>query len=345
MLDALRKGVARARRDLKTPDLAVLKREHAPVPRPRHRVPFSTVVKAGFFLFGVPNQSFCTIDVTNRCNIRCDHCYFFEQDYDRELSLDEWRALFDRMRAEAGLRRYWAFQASFVGGEPLVRKDVIDLARGYFPYNIVVTNGSIPLPDWPDVHFWFSVDGTEAMHDTIRNKPGLYRRMKRHADRPDLHTMVTMCINRKNQHLVEDVIQEWNRDTCVRHILFEFHTPIAGLAENDELRLDPRERDRVLDVVLALKAVYGDFILPPARTYRMMKSDRAKPLTDDCLYAKVAPSLGPDGTRKEPCMLGPKADCDGCGCIVPFLTRAQQERGDILMDLTLGAMRWLTPAR
>ena len=48
-----------------------------------------------------------------------------------------------------------------------------------------------------------------------------------------------------------------------------------------------------------------------------------------------------DGKRKEPCMLGPKADCNGCGCIVPFLTRAQQERSDILVDLTRSAMRWL----
>jgi len=331
----------RLRKELRAPDLSLLRLLHQPVPRPRHRVPLSFAVKAGFFLFGVPEHSFCTIDVTNRCNIRCDHCYFFEQDYDGELSLSEWRSLFERLRAEAGPRRYWAYQASYVGGEPLVRKDVIDLGRRYFPYNIVVTNGSIPLPDWPDVHFWFSVDGTAEIHDSIRNKPGLYQRMKKHADRPDLNTMVTMCINRLNRDVVEDVIREWNRDTCVRHILFEFHTPIAGLRENDQLFLPLAERDQVLDLILALKDVYGDFILPPARTYRMMKSDRCRPLTDDCLYSRVAPSLGPDGTRKEPCMLGPKADCNRCGCIVPFLTRAQQERSDILIDLTRNALRWL----
>jgi MoaA/NifB/PqqE/SkfB family radical SAM enzyme len=331
----------RLRKELRAPRRDVLLLDHQPIPRPRHRVPASFLVKTGFFLFGVPEHSFCTIDVTNRCNIRCDHCYFFEQDYESELSLLEWRALFERLRAEAGLRRYWAYQASYVGGEPLVRKDVIDLGRKYFPYNIVVTNGSIPLPDWPDVHFWFSVDGTEEVHDAIRNKPGLYRRMKKHADRPDLSTMVTMCINRKNRHLVERVIKEWNQDSCVRHILFEFHTPIAGLHENDELWMPLAERDEVLDVVLALKEIYGEFILPPARTYRMMKSDRSRPLTNDCLYSRVAPSLGPDGKRKEPCMLGPKADCNGCGCIVPFLTRAQEERAGILIDLTRSAMRWL----
>jgi MoaA/NifB/PqqE/SkfB family radical SAM enzyme len=335
MLDRLRKEMA-------PPDLSLLRLRHRPVPRPKQRVPLSFAVKAGFFLFGVPEHAFCTIDVTNRCNIRCDHCYFFEQDYEGELSLAEWERLFERLKRQAGLRRYWAYQASYVGGEPLVRKDVIDLGRRYFPYNIVVTNGSIPLPDWPDVHFWFSVDGTEELHDSLRNKPGLYRRMKRHADRPDLGTMVTMCINRRNQQLVEDVIAEWNRDTCVRHILFEFHTPIAGLRENDALALTLAERDQILDRLLALKAVYGDFILPPARTYRRMKSHRAKALTDDCLYSRVAPSLGPDGTRKEPCMLGPKADCDRCGCIVPFLSRAQQERGDILIDL---ARATFTPGR
>src|SRR5262245_58198554 len=67
----------RLRKDLRPPDLALLELDHHPVPRPRHRVPASFLVKTGFFLFGVPEHSFCTIDVTNRCNIRCDHCYFF----------------------------------------------------------------------------------------------------------------------------------------------------------------------------------------------------------------------------------------------------------------------------
>jgi hypothetical protein len=31
-------------------------------------------------------------------------------------------------------------------------------------------------------------------------------------------------------------------------------------------------------------------------------------------------------------MLGPKADCDRCGCIIPFVTRAQIDRKEILRD-------------
>src|ERR1051325_1492230 len=96
----------RLRKELRTPDLSVLGLTHRPVPRPIHRVPMSAFVKAGFFLFGVPEHSFCTIDVTNRCNIRCDHCYFFEQDYESELTLAEWEALFERLRREAGWRKY-----------------------------------------------------------------------------------------------------------------------------------------------------------------------------------------------------------------------------------------------
>ena len=31
-------------------------------------------------------------------------------------------------------------------------------------------------------------------------------------------------------------------------------------------------------------------------------------------------------------MLGPKADCARCGCIIPFVTRAQIDRRAILRD-------------
>jgi len=40
----------------------------------------------------------------------------------------------------------------------------------YFKSNLIVTNGTIELPNLPDVNFYISVDGTREMHDTIRGK-------------------------------------------------------------------------------------------------------------------------------------------------------------------------------
>jgi MoaA/NifB/PqqE/SkfB family radical SAM enzyme len=315
----------------------VLRLDHRPRPRPVKRVPFSWLVKAGFFAVGVPKSAFCSIDVTTRCNLRCKHCYFFEQGYadERELAVDDWIRKLEALTRQAGLRRYFAFQCSWVGGEPLLRPELIERGRRFFPYNIVVTNGLLELPSWPDVHYFVSIDGTEEAHEAVRGVPGSYRRVKRHACRPDLDVMVTMCINRLNAHTVEEVIAEWDA-TPVSHIAFEFHTPIRGLAGDDDLWLDPAARDRVLEVILALKDVYGSFILPPARTYRLMQSGACGAVTAACPYARIAPAFGPDGEIKRPCMLGPKADCARCGCIVPFVTRAQFDRRLILEDLWRG---------
>jgi len=310
----------------------MLQLEHQPRPRPVRRARFGRLAKLGFFALGIPRGSFCSIDVTARCNLRCRHCYFLEQGHEREreLTVEEWERLLDGLRRQAWPRPYPAFQCSWVGGEPLLRREVVERCRRFFPYNIVVTNGTIPLPDWPDVHFFVSVDGTRAAHEAIRGE-GTYERIKRHADRPDLDVMVTCCINRKNAHCIEEFVKEWD-GSSVRHVALEFHTPIHGLAADEELALAPEERDRILELLLELKRIYGHFILPPARTYRLMRSDRADRVTRSCLY-REAVVLGPDGRRKFPCMLGPKADCERCGCIIPFVTRAQIDRKETLLDL------------
>ncbi len=307
-----------------------LRLNHTPRPRPVRRARFGRLVKLGFFAFGIPEHSFCSIDVTSRCNLRCKHCYFFEQDYQSELTIEEWVQLMKRLKRRAWPRPYYAFQCSWVGGEPLLRREVIERCRHFFPYNIVVTNGTLPLPAWPEVHFFISVDGIAEVHEQIRGA-GTYQRIKAHADRSDLNVMVTYCINRLNAHCIEEFIKEWD-GTSVEHVAFEFYTPIQGLHADNELALSLEKRDEIIGVILELKKIYRHFILPPARTYRLMHSSQSKKVTENCIYRRATMDLGPTGERKRPCMLGPKADCDRCGCIIPFVTRAQIDRREILRD-------------
>lgn len=316
-----------------------LKLEHRPRPRPVERVRFGLLVKAGFFALGIPARAFCSIDVTFRCNLRCRHCYFLEQGYRHELSVRGWERLLERLRREAWPQPHFAYQCSWVGGEPLLRREVVERCRRFFPYNIVVTNGTIPLPDWPDVHFFVSVDGTRELHDAIRGA-GTHDRICANARRDDRQVMITVCLNRLNAGCVEQLLIEWDR-TPVKHIAFEFHTPIHGLQADAELALSPAERDEVLLQLLELKRIYRHFILPPARTYRLMLSENAREVTDSCLYRRAALVLGPDGEPKRPCMLGPGADCDRCGCIIPFVTRAQVDRREVMRDLWSDARRLL----
>jgi AdoMet-dependent heme synthase len=126
--------------------------------------------------------------LTERCNLRCSHCY---QDGSRsgELSLDEVRSgldeigdLFSSWSEAHGL----AFAPSFniTGGEPLLRSDLFDLLgdiadRGWDTF--VLTNGTLIDPATARriagvgvKGVQISLEGPETIHDEIRGR-GSYR--------------------------------------------------------------------------------------------------------------------------------------------------------------------------
>src|SRR5438128_4409481 len=92
-------------------------------------------------VFGMPDQAVGSIDVTNRCNLRCEHCYFFAEDHDneKELSIEAWVEKLEEMKA-AG---HPMMLCTWVGGEPMMRKNLIEVGRKYFKHNTIVTNGTV----------------------------------------------------------------------------------------------------------------------------------------------------------------------------------------------------------
>lgn len=315
-------------------------RHDPPARRPRGILPYD-LAKVGFFLFGLPRNGFGSIDVSKECNLRCAHCYFFEGGTGEapayrnrpELSVDEWIAKLEALKQGTSRREFPFFQCTWVGGEPLLRKELIDRGRKYFRYNTVVTNGTIPLPDWPDVSWYISVDGDEKTHERIRRRKGIYGRAMKHvAEKPNLSVTVAYCITRENVGCLEQAIVDWSR-AGARNMTFDFYTPIGEMTEKDDgLYVPPEERDDVLDKLLALKAIYGDFFLLSERTFRLMKSAVSRKVTDNCLFSKKAFAFGADGMLKEKCMMGPRADCDRCGCVVPFYMASLTDRTLILED-------------
>ena len=194
-------------------------------------------------------------------------------------------------------------------------------------HNLIVTNGTTPLPDWPDVYFHVSIDGNEEAHEKMRRQRGLYPLMKKNCHRPELHVVGTMCITSLNVDTIGEVLQDWK--PLLRGFMFDFYTPIEGLS--DDLWIGWRRRDEVIDQLLELKkGRYSNFIDMPIRALELMKSDQCKKVTDNCIFTKAGHSLTTTGEFKEKCMLGPKADCDRCGCVVPFWLHQRIEKKTIL---------------
>lgn len=286
--------------------------------------PVGKIYQFGKFAFqGIPPNAIASVDVTNDCNLRCHHCYFFEHEQPDNQTVERWRRFFDQLKAEG----FPFFSCSWVGGEPLLRKDLIEMGMSYFRHNMIVTNGTIEIPSWTRCHFKVSVDGIEARHNRLRGA-ATYQKIKRtirSAAARGLRIGITTVLTRENAGDLESFIEEWRHEPINMGIIFEFYTYMQGQPEADKLWLTYEERDRVIDRLLKYKAKYPQLIEMTAHALRLYKSDRCRPVTDACLASAKMASWNVSAQRKEKCILGPKADCDRCGCAVPFWMHAVED--------------------
>jgi hypothetical protein len=72
----------------------------------------------------------------------------------------------------------------------------------------------------------------------------------------------------------------------------------------------------------------------PTHGLELLRSENCRKVTDNCLAATKMASWDVSGNRKEKCILGPKADCDRCGCGVPFWLQSVED----LDQETIGRM-------
>ena len=144
----------------------------------------------------------CEIDLTDNCNLACSHCYFFsgrDHEKKKELPLDVWAERFSRLYAE-GIRKIL-----FVGGEPALRIDVLELADSIFPILHVITNGTIKIPASFNHTLFLSIDGMEETNDKIRGA-GTFRKLIENY-RNDSRVIINMTLSAENYNELEDVVK------------------------------------------------------------------------------------------------------------------------------------------
>ncbi|MDR4509781.1 MAG: radical SAM protein [Candidatus Brocadiaceae bacterium] len=301
----------------------------------RTRFFFNVYDLTTFDLFGKPKGVIGTIDITNRCNLHCKRCCFHTRDSVEkpELSDEEWIEKLEHLKETP----FPFYQCSWTGGEPLLRRELLEHAIKYFQSNLIATNGTIELPDWPDVNFYVSVDGKKDTHDALRGT-GTHDRIKKNLNRQELKIIVSMVIHKKNYQEIEYFLEEW-KDTGIKTCLFQIHTPAMGL-HNDEFWPGWRLRDKILDTLIRLKEEkYGDFIGVPSLVLNLMKSDRCKEVTWGCIFKELSFCLDSQGQIKRPCMMGPHVDCLRCGCVLPFHLWALEGKCLMLRELFMTTKR------
>src|SRR5438128_2881848 len=173
----------------------------------------------------------------------------------------------------------------------------------YFRYNMVVTNGTIKVPNWTNVHFKVSVDGKEESHDRLRGAKSDQRikRTIRDAASRGLRVGIASVITRENENELEEFVEEWRNEPISRGIIFEFYTYMHGQPEADKLWLNYEERDRVIDRILAIKQKYPKLVEMTTDALELFRSENCRDVTDNCLAATKMAYWDVSGNRKEQC--------------------------------------------
>jgi MoaA/NifB/PqqE/SkfB family radical SAM enzyme len=117
------------------------------------------------------------VQVSNRCNLTCGFCSFWENPARPadELTTADFETISGKL-AEAG-----ALIISIEGGEPTLRRDIVDIVRAFARYHhpILFTNGTKLTPELARA-LWdagldtcgVSIDYPDERHDRHRGKPG-----------------------------------------------------------------------------------------------------------------------------------------------------------------------------
>lgn len=125
--------------------------------------------------FGEEPIMAATIRVTKACNLRCPHCYVNAgKGLENELSLKEIKSVIDQ------LAKLKVFSIFFTGGEPFLRKDIIEILKYTDKKGIgiaISTNASVlnkeALEKIKNLRFdlfQISIDGPKKIHEAIRGK-------------------------------------------------------------------------------------------------------------------------------------------------------------------------------
>lgn len=175
-----------------------------------HKVPLGQslgVIARGTVNWFTERPVVVSFEVTNSCTCWCKHCdHGGPKDNSKNLKPTDYRRYMDMLKPAV-------VQVS--GGEPLMRRDVVDIVRnikcrpGAVPYTILVSNWSLmtedrylSLRDAGVDQFSVSLDFPDERHDTFRKHPGLYRHLSRIVPRlaalGNDDIVLNMCITAEN---------------------------------------------------------------------------------------------------------------------------------------------------
>ena len=197
-------------------------------------------------------------NMTRRCNLKCVHCYAQAVDPDGTDEIDTQKA----KQMIDDLAEFGSPVMLFSGGEPLVRKDLPELASYAVSKGmraVISTNGTLITPkkarELKEVglsYVGISLDGGEEVHDHFRGVPGAFKKAMQGVENcqsEGLKVGLRFTLNRRNvQEVPEifDILKEMEVPrVCFYHLVYSGRG--SELIKED---LDHHETRKVVDLIM-----------------------------------------------------------------------------------------------
>jgi MoaA/NifB/PqqE/SkfB family radical SAM enzyme len=257
-----------------------------------------------------------TYDMSNRCNIRCEGCYYFEGDkqFARENRDPEaWREL---MRAE---KERGITYVVLAGAEPSMANELCEVCYREMPLGTIASNGLKIIPESIQYKVHISVWGNDETSLNIRNaKNMLGRQIENYKGDP--RSVFVYTFTRNNIDQVYEVAANLADHDCK----FTFNMFSAPLGYDGSLRHTADSMDKTRKTMVDLLLKYPQNLLfshysAVAHTHRSGLHDlyacpypRMNPSTDIGLGRSFRQYRTDLSWNREAACCVPDTDCDDC---------------------------------
>ena len=218
----------------------------------------SKELPSGLLQFSKDKKPVVVWNMTQRCNLKCVHCYAKAKTIQGQDPIN-----FDQAKVMiADLAAFGCPVMLFSGGEPLVREDLVDLAKFATEKKmraVISTNGTLITKDKARElksvglsYVGISLDGLQEVHDHFRGVPGAFEQALQgiqNCQAEGLKVGLRFTINKRNAREIPGIFQLLREREIPRACFYHLVYSGRGTSLIDE-DLNHSETRAVVDLIM-----------------------------------------------------------------------------------------------
>lgn len=162
------------------------------------------------------NQFYVQIEITEKCNLRCKHCYIDQ--YSKDMTFDEFKEVIKKILILCD-KLQMELNVAITGGEPLYHIGLIDILTLLCNHPLVnevviFTNGTLIDESIASIlnsvgitSLQVSIDGTKEVHNSIRGSNS-YENLKKGLELLTIPVSAHFTLSKMNQYCFQEMVED-----------------------------------------------------------------------------------------------------------------------------------------